>query len=98
MDYDDGLACTTDSCYGPGLCVHSGPDADGDGHTVVGCADGDDCDDLAPSVHPGAPEICDGIDNDCIGIADSSFACVQASARDCTTACGTAGSQLCDAT
>ncbi len=39
------------------------PDADGDGWTV---ADGD-CDDANPAVHPGATEICNGIDDDCSG-------------------------------
>lgn len=29
-----------------------------------------DCNDAAKSVHPGAPEICDGIDNDCNGKTD----------------------------
>ena len=54
-------------------------DADGDGHgdagdTVVSCsapssyvADAADCDDDQPSVHPGATELCDGVDNDCDG-------------------------------
>ena len=56
-------------------------DADGDGfgtgEAVVACdapagtvaADGD-CDDLLDIVFPGAPEVCDGLDNDCSGVAD----------------------------
>ncbi|MCB9676436.1 MAG: putative metal-binding motif-containing protein [Alphaproteobacteria bacterium] len=58
-------------------------DADGDGYgdgastSVLACAapvgtagDATDCDDSSGAVHPGAPEICDGIDNDCNGLAD----------------------------
>jgi len=29
-----------------------------------------DCDDLDPSVHPGAEEDCDGVDDDCSGVVD----------------------------
>ncbi len=55
-------------------------DGDGAGRDVSGpatCAQpagyaptNDDCDDGDPSVHPGAPELCDGRDNDCNGTAD----------------------------
>ena len=54
------------------------PDSDGDGHgnpatPLTICADpggayvleGDDCDDDDASVHPGAPEACNGVDDDC---------------------------------
>ena len=36
------------------------PDLDGDGSPAS-----EDCDDSDPAVHPGAIEICDGLDNNC---------------------------------
>ena len=42
-------------------------DTDGDGDGVPA---GEDCDDDDPEVHPGAEEICDGVDNDCDGVVD----------------------------
>jgi len=48
----------------------SGADADGDGHT--GC--GGDCNDSNPAVYQGAPELCDGLDNDCNGVTDDAVA------------------------
>ncbi|MEJ2683418.1 MAG: MopE-related protein [Candidatus Sulfobium sp.] len=59
-------------------------DADGDGFGAVdtdavrGCEPpagytltGGDCDDTASSVYPGAPEICNGGDDDCDGVVDN---------------------------
>jgi hypothetical protein len=59
------------------------PDADGDGHaTSVGSVRAceapagylaspmDDCDDAHATVFTGAPETCDGLDNDCNGLVD----------------------------
>ena len=59
--------------YDIGADEFDGPcwDLDGDGYTDEACG-GDDCDDSAPEVFPGAEEICDnGIDDDCNGQVDS---------------------------
>jgi alpha-tubulin suppressor-like RCC1 family protein len=45
-------------------------DDDGDGVADMRCAIGQDCDDEDPATFPGAPEVCDGRDNDCDGIGD----------------------------
>jgi hypothetical protein len=78
---DDGDPCTKDSCNpDTAACSHAEltPDRDHDGHRapLPGFAPGapgscgDDCDDTNPNVHPGAKEVCDGLDNDCDGVAD----------------------------
>jgi hypothetical protein len=54
-------------------------DGDGDGfgdQVVLACegdglsTEGGDCDDADELTYPGAPEVCDGVDNDCDGVVD----------------------------
>lgn len=86
-------------------------DADADGHgamdgtTMIACAmpsgfaaSEDDCDDASATVHPGATELCNGIDDDCANGADDTFTCVMGSTATCATGCGTMGSGPCSAT
>lgn len=50
-------------------CPAPGTDADGDTYVSLGCG-GDDCDDSNPAIHPGATEVCNGLDDDCDGLVD----------------------------
>ncbi len=69
----DLTLCAVDQ---PGLGVHTIPltavdgDQDGDGFGICGDAD---CNDLDASVYPGAPDVCDALDNDCDGVTDNNF-------------------------
>ncbi len=67
----DGIEC------GPGdVGVDEGFDEDGDGWTTCGDCEGIyDCDDTDDTIYPGAPELCDGKDNDCDGETDPAWAC-----------------------
>lgn len=65
-EVDTSLPDTISVCVPKGLCL----DMDGDQYGVgPGCL-GPDCDDDDPNVYFGAPELCDGKDNDCNGIID----------------------------
>jgi len=64
-DCDDGNDATQDLCdESVRGCVHECLDLDGDGHLSFTCG-GDDCDDADADVYPGAPERCNGLDDDC---------------------------------
>lgn len=63
---------TKDSASGPACDVS--PDADGDGYDDIACG-GEDCDDTARKVFPGAGESCNGMDDDCDDVIDDSASC-----------------------
>ncbi|MCB9762522.1 MAG: hypothetical protein H6739_22175 [Alphaproteobacteria bacterium] len=78
----DGVDDDGDGLVDEGLTVTYYWDADGDGfgdpdRARDACGPeagyvnaGEDCDDRDPEVHPGAAEVCDGVDNDCDGTTD----------------------------
>jgi len=71
LDCDDVVPCTEDRCDPAAGCSHRLIDMDFDGHAPASLgACGDDCNDMARSVYPGAPDGCDGLDNDCDGVID----------------------------
>ncbi len=58
-------------------CTSSGDDDDGTGHVDADgdgvAADAGDCDDNNSAIHAGAPESCDGLDNDCDSQVDDGY-------------------------
>lgn len=53
------------ACGEPPDLTGGNSDGDGDGAPFP-----EDCDDANPDIHPGADEVCNGIDDDCVGGAD----------------------------
>jgi cysteine-rich repeat protein len=75
LDCDDSDPCSADSCDGATGCINVLIDVDADGYAAPTCTAGStfmggDCDDANNTIHPGAPEMCDSIDNDCDGMTD----------------------------
>ena len=92
------------------LYVDADRDGDGDASAapMLGCAGtagtsttNGDCNDAAPGINVGAPEVCNAIDDDCDGlvddIRDDMVVCASESSRACTTGSGLAGTQACRA-
>lgn len=96
--------CDTSTLYNAAASAAPG-DRDGDGHVDTACANivgdvesrGDDCDDRDPAVYPGAPERCNGIDDDCDAILDEGFDCVQSTDAVGPNACGRTARRGCTA-
>jgi hypothetical protein len=61
-------ACAAGEKCSAGACVSETADADGDGSPLAV-----DCDDHDRAVHPGAPEVCNGRDDNCDGRVDETF-------------------------
>ena len=78
----DGLDADCDGLTGDGRIQYRDLDGDGWGgpdlvdqcEAMAGYVDqAGDCDDANESAYPGAPEWCDGVDNDCDGIAQDDY-------------------------
>jgi len=78
-------------------CITACSDVDGDGYMDASCG-GDDCDDNNMDVNPGASEVCDGIDNDCVPEnMDGSAELWYLSSTDCGyDLCANTGQWICE--
>jgi len=89
----DGLVDDEDSGLDRDTAPSWHPDIDGDGYgdvnsSVSRCsqlpdtvADGTDCNDLNAAIHPAAPEVCNGLDDNCDGLSDDDDPAVDAATQ-----------------
>ena len=97
------VACAPDggTFCAPGLAFYPDGDMDGWGRNVTptyACTaplnhvpDAGDCEDGTARVHPGLVEVCDGLDNDCVGAVDDGFSL----GGSCAAPFGCAGQVTC---
>lgn len=78
------IACGAGQTCRDGRCEEACPDADQDGFSPL-CGERRDCDDTRADVHPGAPEVCDGVDNNCDRRTDENFVCDEPCEDTCST-------------
>ncbi|MBI5487329.1 MAG: hypothetical protein HY905_08355 [Deltaproteobacteria bacterium] len=106
---DDGNADNTDACLTScvnATCgdtyIHAGvEDCDSDPArtctTTCGSTGSQACDGTCHWETACTPpaEVCNGLDDDCVGGIDNGFTCVPAGTQACTTTCSSTGSQTC---
>ncbi|MGB3801515.1 MAG: MopE-related protein [Lewinella sp.] len=91
----------TNAAIGAGTIFYADTDGDGygnDSFTATACtapegyvAYAGDCDDTDGTVYPGAPEFCDGLDNNCDGSVDEGLSCTSKTAFWLEAECATVG-------
>ena len=81
--------CTPGTECRNGVCIPIGVDVDMDGFPA-----GTDCDEQNPEIHPGVPEVCNGVDDDCTMTVDDGDPAVLCSGAQAGNVC-VSGSCVC---
>jgi hypothetical protein len=94
LEWSDPSPCTDGECEN-GRCVGC-IDDDNDGYGE-NCGTGSDCDDSNPDIYEFAPELCDGIDNNCDGNADEAYSQLGQNCTVTQNGCTGTGTWVCNA-